>query len=135
MAREPIEVIITHRGAATIGALGYPHEFIELGQLIGLSLKTRPASLIERVPIKTLQHHAVIVGGPTLGQHQHRQHRNKCSSKDLFHSQYVLVVMLPNSCKFSKLSSIPTILIKISQNILRAIVCKGIREFHQQRNH
>ena len=89
---EPVQVIIAHRRATTIGALGHPHQGEELSQLIGLGLQTRPAAVAVTVPIETLQHHAAVVCRPSLGQHHQRQQHNKCGSQNLFHCSIVFCV-------------------------------------------
>ena len=84
---EIIQWIIAHRGAASgKSRLRYPKEREIVGDFFGLRFKFAPLGGRIGIPIEPLQHHALIVGGPTLGvgSSQSRGCKNQ-RSKDFFH--------------------------------------------------
>ena len=67
-----IEVVVgcvTHNiiGLKAFAALRYPDKTEVAGQLVGLTLELGPPAGIIAVPIESLQHHAFVAGGPSLG--------------------------------------------------------------------
>ena len=66
---EPVQVVVAHRRASAIAALGQPHQVERTAQLVSLRLQHRPLRVVKGVPVETLQHDAAILCRPSLCSH------------------------------------------------------------------
>ena len=57
-----------HVGGVAIARLWHPNLVKRGGQLCGLALQCGPSGVVVAVPIKSLEHHSVVVLWPSLGQ-------------------------------------------------------------------
>ena len=90
---EPVLGVVTHRLAAAVGTLRYPHQVESLGQVVDIGLKRQPTCLAVTVPVETLKHHAAIVGGPALRPHHGRQ-RSGCNQSSKFLHKRLMVIIV-----------------------------------------